>query len=100
MTSENTPQNQADTSSPAAGSPLLKPKRNDELSGDFWQDVRSAFQRLGEIPCARNSLLSGIVAGTGFGVIRGMTAGFRVASNWAVGSFIIISLSTWYVQMK
>lgn len=37
----------------------------------MWEDL----QRINEIPCARNSLLSGIASGAGVGVIRGLSAG-------------------------
>jgi len=33
------------------------------------------MQRIGEIPCARSSLLSAIASGTGIGVIRGLSVG-------------------------
>ena len=67
------------------------------------------------MPCARNSLLSGIASGAGVGFIRAMGTSMGeviavwytslivhstdpfVASNWAVGTFMVISLGTWYV---
>jgi hypothetical protein len=33
------------------------------------------MERIGEIPCARNSLLSGIASGVGIGVVRGLSVG-------------------------
>ena len=36
----------------------------------LWNDLK----RIGEIPCARNSLLTGIGAGVGIGFVRGMNA--------------------------
>ncbi|KAH7885256.1 hypothetical protein F5I97DRAFT_1352984 [Phlebopus sp. FC_14] len=86
-----------------------RPVYKTETTGNYWQDVWEAtkrisivddFQRLGEIPCARNSLLSGIASGAGVGVIRGMSAGPLVASNWAVGTFMLISLGTWTICQK
>ena len=51
---------------------------------DPWHDLA----HLGEIPCARRSLLSGIASGMGVGVIRGLSVGEyserwckRIASN-------------------
>lgn len=73
-----------------------------ESTGNFWHDAREAFkrisiaddfQRLGEMPCARNSLMSGIASGVGVGVIRIMSAGFLVGSHWAVGTFMVVSLA-------
>ncbi|KAH7927778.1 hypothetical protein BV22DRAFT_1006240 [Leucogyrophana mollusca] len=77
-----------------------RPVYKTETTGNYWQDrvsIFDDFQRIGEIPCARNSLLSGIASGAGVGVIRAMSAGPFVASNWAVGTFMLISLGTWTV---
>ncbi|KIK47516.1 hypothetical protein CY34DRAFT_799238 [Suillus luteus UH-Slu-Lm8-n1] len=52
------------------------------------------------MPCARNSLMSGIASGVGVGVIRIMSAGFLVGSHWAVGTFMVVSLGTWTVCQK
>ncbi|KAF8842193.1 hypothetical protein BDN67DRAFT_926893 [Paxillus ammoniavirescens] len=86
---------------PADGS--RRPVYKTETTGDYWQDrisIVDDFQRIGEIPCARNSLLSGIASGAGVGVIRAMSANPFVASNWAVGTFMLISLGTWTVCQK
>lgn len=108
------------------------------------------LKHIGEIPCARNSLLAGIASGFGIGVIRGINTSaffvcfFRisfkawrfgymssvpypkdicqlfkahiyphsctmiyranvhdlllepfVAANWAVGTFLVVSVGTW-----
>lgn len=37
--------------------------------------LRQSAKNITEIPCARNSLLSGIASGAGIGVIRGLSAG-------------------------
>jgi cytochrome c oxidase assembly protein subunit 20 len=39
------------------------------------------MQRVGEIPCARNSLLSGIASGVGVGVIRGLSVRTSLPSS-------------------
>ncbi|KAG2342182.1 hypothetical protein BDR05DRAFT_990559 [Suillus weaverae] len=67
-----------------------------ESTGNFWQDAREAFK----MPCARNSLMSGIASGVGVGVIRIMSAGFLVGSHWAVGTFMVVSLGTWTVCQR
>ncbi|KAH9948894.1 hypothetical protein B0H21DRAFT_207582 [Amylocystis lapponica] len=77
-----------------------------DTTGSYTGDVKEAvkrisvwddLQKINEIPCARNSLLSGIASGAGIGVIRGMSAGPLIASNWAVGTFMLISLGTWSI---
>ncbi|KZP06143.1 hypothetical protein FIBSPDRAFT_764884 [Athelia psychrophila] len=57
-------------------------------------DRVAAFER---IPCARNSLMGGIGTGVGVGVIRGLTASDRVAFNWALLSFMVVGVGSWYI---
>ncbi|EPQ51066.1 hypothetical protein GLOTRDRAFT_133393 [Gloeophyllum trabeum ATCC 11539] len=79
-----------------------------ETTGSYWGDVKAAVSRLsaddfghiGEMPCARGSLLSGIAAGAGVGAVRGLSAGAFVASNWAVGTFVLISVGTWTICQR
>ncbi|KZS93622.1 hypothetical protein SISNIDRAFT_390280, partial [Sistotremastrum niveocremeum HHB9708] len=52
---------------------------------------------IGQIPCARSSLMSGIASGVAIGFIRGMTTTPFAAANWAVGTFAFVSLGTWYI---
>ncbi|KAH9933167.1 uncharacterized protein BXZ73DRAFT_89815 [Epithele typhae] len=76
-----------------------------ETTGNSWSDLKEAFKRLsfgdfdriGEMPCTRKSLLSGIASGVGIGFVRGMTSGAFVGSNWAVGTFMCISLGTYTI---
>ncbi|KIK08021.1 hypothetical protein K443DRAFT_85865, partial [Laccaria amethystina LaAM-08-1] len=49
-----------------------------------------------DIPCSRNSLLSGIASGVGVGVIRGVST----AGHWAIATFSIVSLGTWHLCQK
>ncbi|KAI8994220.1 hypothetical protein BD414DRAFT_535262 [Trametes punicea] len=98
------PDSQSDTSK--------QPKRvvyQVETTGSYWGDVKEAVKRISvrddlshinEIPCARNSLLSGIASGVGIGVVRGMSSSVLVACNWAVGSFMLISLGTWTICQR
>ncbi|KAH0832079.1 hypothetical protein J3R83DRAFT_12987 [Lanmaoa asiatica] len=75
---------------PSEGS--RRPIYKTETTGNHWQDVWIAFkrisvvddfQRLGEMPCARNSLLSGIASGAGVGFIRAMSASMgNVITVW------------------
>ncbi|KAN0087594.1 Protein of unknown function (DUF3767) domain containing protein [Tylopilus felleus] len=98
------PNQHPETREPSEGS--RQPIYKTETTGNHWQDAWIAFkrisifddlQRLGEMPCARNSLLSGIASGAGVGFIRAMSTSPFVASNWAVGTFMVISLGTWTV---
>jgi glycerol kinase len=43
------------------------------------------FQHIGEMPCVRNSLMSGIASGAGIGIIRSMTLRTSMfgAAYWA-----------------
>ncbi|KAI0269794.1 hypothetical protein BC834DRAFT_863393 [Gloeopeniophorella convolvens] len=92
-----------------APSASRRPIYQTETTGQYWADVREAFkrlspsedlQRVGEIPCARNSLLSGIASGVGVGVIRGLSVSVFAASNWAVGTFMLVSLGTWTICQR
>jgi cytochrome c oxidase assembly protein subunit 20 len=86
-----------------------RPIYQTETTGNYWADVREAFkrlspyddmQRVGEIPCARNSLLSGIASGVGVGVIRGLSVHPLSASHWAVGTFMLVSVGTWTICQR
>ncbi|KAI0712470.1 hypothetical protein C8Q76DRAFT_734819 [Earliella scabrosa] len=102
----------SDLSPPSSSSSTAPSKRivyQVETTGSRWGDFREAFKRISprddlnrinEIPCARTSLLSGIASGAGIGVIRGMSASVFVASNWAVGTFMLISLGTWTICQR
>ncbi|KAI0631919.1 hypothetical protein C8Q77DRAFT_1122688 [Trametes polyzona] len=109
-TDATSPDSQTSSTPGASGSSsATSPKRivyQVETTGSYWGDFKEAVKRISvrddlahinEIPCARSSLLSGIASGVGIGVIRGMSASVFVASNWAVGSFMLISLGTWTI---
>ncbi|KAI0300320.1 hypothetical protein BC826DRAFT_1090342 [Russula brevipes] len=88
---------------PAPGAHGAAPRRpiyQTETTGNYWADVREAFKRVGEIPCARNGLLSGIASGVGVGVIRGLSVHPLVASHWAVGTFMLVSIGTWTICQR
>ena len=53
--------------------------------------VKDDFQKIGEIPCARNSLLSGIASGLGIGAIRAMsTSELAIAVIFSIYAYCII----------
>ncbi|TDL23243.1 hypothetical protein BD410DRAFT_721748, partial [Rickenella mellea] len=51
------------------------------------------LKNIGEVLCARKSLLTGIMSGAGIGFVRG----WSTSSNWAIGTFTIVSLGVWQV---
>ncbi|KAJ8691477.1 hypothetical protein PTI98_011045 [Pleurotus ostreatus] len=69
-------------------------------TGNLPTDVYNSIRNIGQIPCARNSLLSGIASGVGIGVIRGLSAGPLVAGHWAMATFTVISLGSWHVCQR
>ncbi|KAF8518909.1 hypothetical protein JB92DRAFT_2901168 [Gautieria morchelliformis] len=96
------------TPSESARSPPKSPTNstNQELTGDLAKDVKLAvkrinlaedFSNIGQMPCARTSLLSGIASGVGIGFMRGINARPWVAFNWAMGSFVFVTIGTWEI---
>ncbi|KAI5119950.1 hypothetical protein M0805_002139 [Coniferiporia weirii] len=80
-------------------------KEQPHSTGNKWTDFKLAAQRIslddfrhiGEIPCARNSLLMGIGAGAGIGFVRGFNSKPFVAANWAMATFFAVSIGAWNV---
>ncbi|KAH7103327.1 hypothetical protein BKA62DRAFT_696551 [Auriculariales sp. MPI-PUGE-AT-0066] len=75
-------------------------------TGNGWRDLVEAVKLidpvqdtrdLTEIPCARKSLMAGISAGGGIGLVRGLTVGPFAASNWAMGTFFIVCGSSFWL---
>lgn len=71
-------------------------------------------RHIGDIPCARNAFLTGIVGGAGMGIIRGLSTsassilqdnttwcnsctGLMGAGHWAMGTCILLSVASWCV---
>ncbi|KAI9428314.1 hypothetical protein H4582DRAFT_1922959 [Lactarius indigo] len=109
MTESVNPKRQPSEDPGTISSAPRRPIFQTETTGNYWSDVREAFkrlspredlQRIGEIPCARNSLLSGIASGVGVGVIRGLSVHPFAASNWAMGTFMLVSLGTWTICQR
>lgn len=44
--------------------------------------------------------MSGIASGVGVGVVRGLNVGPFAASNWAVGTFMLVALGTWTICQR
>ncbi|KAJ6621783.1 hypothetical protein B0H10DRAFT_2015745 [Mycena sp. CBHHK59/15] len=64
-------------------------------TGNLITDSFRSALHIGEVPCARSSLLSGIASGVGIGFIRGISAKPIVAGNWAMGTFALVSTVSW-----
>ncbi|KAK7048605.1 hypothetical protein R3P38DRAFT_2870389 [Favolaschia claudopus] len=77
-------------------SPSLGPPSTGNLVSDSF---RSAVH-IGEVPCARNSLLAGIASGVGIGFIRGMSAHPVVAGSWGMFTWAVISLTSFHFCTK
>ncbi|KAI6039341.1 hypothetical protein EDC04DRAFT_3112390 [Pisolithus marmoratus] len=99
MSDDSTAEQEPGVTSPPANH-SRRPIYKYETTGNYWQDVWEACKRLGEMPCARHSLLTGIASGAGVGVIRAISASPFVASNWAVGTFMAISLGSWTICQR
>jgi cytochrome c oxidase assembly protein subunit 20 len=56
-----------------------------------------SVKHISDIPCARGALMSGIASGAGIGVMRGLSAGVLLAGHWAIATFAVVSLGSWYV---
>ncbi|THV05182.1 hypothetical protein K435DRAFT_647903 [Dendrothele bispora CBS 962.96] len=55
------------------------------------------MKNVDKIPCARNSLLTGIAGGAGMAFIRGMSVAPIVAGHWFAGTFLVVSLGSWHI---
>ncbi|KAJ6508427.1 hypothetical protein C8R45DRAFT_967400 [Mycena sanguinolenta] len=76
--------------------PPLGPPSTGNLVTDSF---RSAFN-IGQVPCARNSLLAGIASGVGIGFIRGMSAHPVVAGSWGMFTWAIVSATSFHFCTK
>ncbi|KAL7754200.1 hypothetical protein RI367_000181 [Sorochytrium milnesiophthora] len=87
----------ADSSSKNADAPAATPPQGE---ASFWEAVKTVkiedFKHVNEMPCSRSSLLYGMGAGFGSGILRFAYKGSVLsASNYAVGSFCAVSLLAW-----
>ncbi|KAL9711274.1 hypothetical protein Ac2012v2_005814 [Leucoagaricus gongylophorus] len=89
------------------------PSRLPPSGGNLAYDSVQSALHITAIPCARESLLAGIAAGAGIGVIRGFSlrAPFYSshiqifdlfeapikAGNWAVATFTLTSIASWHI---
>ncbi|KXN81746.1 Cytochrome c oxidase protein 20, mitochondrial [Leucoagaricus sp. SymC.cos] len=89
----STPPNQNESDSKTITLPSRLPPPTGNLAYD---SVQSALH-ITAIPCARESLLAGIAAGAGIGVIRGFSLTPVKAGNWAVATFAITSIVSWQI---
>jgi len=93
---------------PEGNQPISEAKEVDPAdvrTGDVKYDVFEAIKRInptedlrniGNVPCARQALLTGIAGGTGFGAVMFLSRRRTwQAANWAVGTFVGISALMW-----
>ncbi|TRM65313.1 hypothetical protein BD626DRAFT_488369 [Schizophyllum amplum] len=76
---------------PASETPSQPPKDGSII------DWYKSSPPISKIPCARNSLIAGVASAVGFGSLRGISGGPLVAMNWAIGSFVGVSMGSWYM---
>ncbi|KAJ6584127.1 hypothetical protein DFH09DRAFT_1144326 [Mycena vulgaris] len=76
------------------------PKLDPPATGNLIADSLRSAAHIGEVPCARNSLLSGIASGVGIGFIRGISVSPIIAGNWAMGTFFLVASTSWYLCTK
>ena len=94
-------------------------KQSSQFSIAIAQSIKS-ITHISDVPCARNSLLGGIASGAGIGIIRGISSstsfllkelldkstnqmvfgGAIMAGNWAMATFVIVSLGSLYVVVS
>ncbi|EEB97632.1 hypothetical protein MPER_03015, partial [Moniliophthora perniciosa FA553] len=53
------------------------------------------MRHLGQVPCARNSLLTGLASGAGMAFIRGMSVG-----HWFAATFVVVSMGSWHLCQR
>ncbi|KAF9046085.1 hypothetical protein BJ165DRAFT_1468935 [Panaeolus papilionaceus] len=88
------------TSSPDKSAPdgTALPSRLPPATGNIFYDSITSARYFYYLPCAREALMGGIVSGIGMGFIRGVGSSRpMVAANWAVGTFVTITLASWHI---
>ncbi|KAF8073880.1 hypothetical protein FPV67DRAFT_772804 [Lyophyllum atratum] len=89
------------SSNSTTASPIPPPPSNlPPPTGNFFTDVIQSVTHFSDIPCARNSLLGGIASGAGIGVVRGISSSAIVAGNWAIATFVVVSLGSYHLCQK
>ncbi|KAG5719274.1 hypothetical protein E4T56_gene13369 [Termitomyces sp. T112] len=73
------------------------PSKLPSPTGNWFVDAYQSVIHVGDIPCARNSLLGGIAGGLGIGIVRAMSASAFVAGNWACATFVLISFGSFQI---
>ncbi|KAK1216882.1 hypothetical protein PQX77_020458 [Marasmius sp. AFHP31] len=67
----------ADPSSSPPPAPAETQAKRDgpKYNGQLVNDAKESLTHLGSVPCARNSLLTGLASGAGMAFIRGVSVG-------------------------
>ncbi|KAG7088199.1 hypothetical protein E1B28_012216 [Marasmius oreades] len=94
MSDSDTMSESSAPSSPSSNSPKREgPKYNGSLPHDAIEGVK----HLGQVPCARNSLLTGLASGAGMAFIRGVSVAPITAGHWFAATFVVVSLGSWHL---
>ncbi|KAF9257485.1 hypothetical protein L218DRAFT_879306, partial [Marasmius fiardii PR-910] len=56
-----------------------------------------SVKHLEQVPCARNSLLTGLASGAGMAFIRGVSVAPITAGHWFAATFVVVSLGSWHL---
>ncbi|KAE9394882.1 hypothetical protein BT96DRAFT_886171 [Gymnopus androsaceus JB14] len=68
------------------------PSAGPPSTGNLFNDSIEAAKNVEKLPCARNSLLTGLAAGSGVAFIRGVsTATPIVAGHWFAFTFVAVA---------
>ncbi|ESK95220.1 mitochondrial cytochrome c oxidase protein 20-like protein [Moniliophthora roreri MCA 2997] len=92
------------SSSPGSSNdPTTDPTSNKQLphyNGKLTHDALETVKHLGQVPCARNSLLTGLASGAGMAFIRGMSVAPITAGHWFAATFVVVSMGSWHLCQK
>ncbi|KAJ3717120.1 hypothetical protein C8R42DRAFT_189806 [Lentinula raphanica] len=86
------------TSTPSSTPPV--PPATVPSTGNLFNDSIEAAKNVEKLPCARNSLLTGLAAGTGVAFIRGVSTAPIVAGHWFTFTFVAVSAIAHQVCMR
>ncbi|KAK7028106.1 hypothetical protein VNI00_014921 [Paramarasmius palmivorus] len=75
-------------------------KNAPHYNGQIAHDAVETVKHLGQVPCARNSLLTGLASGAGMAFIRGMSVAPITAGHWFAATFVVVSMGSWHLCQK
>ncbi|KAJ8080325.1 hypothetical protein PM082_017158 [Marasmius tenuissimus] len=89
----------ADSSSSPPPTPTENQAKRDgpKYNGQLVNDAKESLTHLGAVPCARNSLLTGLASGAGMAFIRGVSVSPIKAGHWFAATFVLVSMGSWHI---